>query len=447
MKKIFWVVAMLSLCSCLLFSSCSSDSLIRPADSLLAPPLYYEEYSELVDSFNKNVEGEVSFCNPQKGDYRSAIIVEDIDSDGETEALIFYKNTSDSTVARMHYFDFVDGKWISDADFNGYGNGIESIEITDMDGDGPSELIIIWSASANNIMSVYRTPANRGDYKEISNEVCLITEVVDVDGDGKKDLFFIGQSNVSGSSQRTAKVMKLSGDSVVLMDEVRLDSNISSYTALKTEKASDEEPMRIYVDALKGEQQMITELVFWDSSKSELCAPFFDEETMTNTATLRYEPIGCADINNDGTIDIPVQSRIFGRGDSLLTIDTEDIYLTEWKDYGEAGFRVVENTLVNYSDGYLIKLDKSEINSTGIRNYRSQNCWVVYKTDESGESLGEMYSVLKILSERWNSETFSAYIPIVEKDDSVVCVYVTSNGKTLGIDEEFVKSKITKIPS
>ncbi|MBQ8015299.1 MAG: hypothetical protein IJ264_03825, partial [Clostridia bacterium] len=191
----------------------------------------------------------------------------------------------------------------------------------------------------------------------------------------------------------------------------------------------------------------ITEIIYWDKKESVLCAPLFDTATMSTTETLRHEPIGCADINNDGIIDIPIQSKIFGKGDSLLTADTEDIYLTEWKNFSSGGLKPVANTLINYPDGYMIYLDESETESTGIRNYRSQNCWVVYRTDASGESTDEIYSVLKILADRWNPEKFSAYIPIVEKDDSVVCVYVTQTGKDMGIDEKFVKSKITRIPS
>lgn len=450
MKRSLTAVAAFAAAVCLLFTSCSSDLLIRPADSLLSPPLYYEEYADLVEAFNKNVEGETSFCHPQKGDYRSAITVEDVDSDGYEEAIIFYKDSRDSTVTRMHCFDFVDGRWVSDGDFNGYGNGVESIKITDMDGDGYDELMVVWAisgVSSGSIMSLYRGQRNVGEYKEISNEMCSLSEIVDVDGDGKKELFFIAQSSASGVNQRTAKVLRLSGDTVSLMGEAKIDPNISSYTSVKTEKTSDEEPMRIYVDALKGEQQMITELIFWDSKKSELCAPLLDAETMSNTATLRYEPIPCSDINNDGAIDIPVQSKIFGKGDNALTIDTENIYLTEWKNYSSSGLTGAANTLVNYSDGYMIHLDESELNTVGIRNYRSQNCWVVYETNQNGESVGEMYSVLKILPERWDEETFSAYIPISERDDGVVCVYITQSGKGAGINEDFVKSKITKIPS
>ena len=432
---------------CVLFSSCSSGSIIRPADMLLSPPLYYEEYADLVETFHKKVNTEVVMCHPGKGDYRSAIIVEDFDSDSEEEALIFYKKSEDPTLVRMHLLDRIDGRWISRNDFNGYGSSVESLVIDDMDLDGASELMVIWNASSGNILSLYRTTPKIGSYKEISNENCNLCELIDIDSDGRKEVFFVNTGNASGTVQRVAKSMKISGDSVVLMGEARLDPNISSYTAVKTEKAFDSEPMRIYIDALKGEQQMITELVYWDSSKSELCAPFLDAETMTNTVTLRYESIGCADINNDGIIDIPVQTSIFGKGDNKLTTDTENIYITEWTDYRSMEFNVVAYTLINTSDGYMINLSKNEIDYLGIRNYRSQNCWIVYKSDSEGNSQGEMFSVLKIPSDKWNQHTYNAYIPIAERDDGTVCVYITQTGKDFGIDEELIKQKISKIPS
>lgn len=447
MKRLF-VVITATFSVLFVLSSCSTDSLILPADSLLSPPLYYEEYEELVDSFNKNIEGETTLCNPKKGNYRSAIVVEDVDSDGNQEAVVFYKKNSDMSVARMHYFDSVDGRWISFGDFNGYGIGIENVVISDMDSDGKSEILVLWNtsgSSSGNILSVYRLDSVTKNYKEISNESCFLSDVIDIDGNGKKDIFLIGQHNVQNGSQKVAKAMRLSGDSIVLFGETKLDSNISSYSSVKTEKVSKDSPMRIYVDALKGEQQMITEVVYWDSSKSELCAPLLDSETMTNSATLRYEPIGCSDINNDGIIDIPVQSSVFGKGDNAVTVDTENIYLTEWKNLTSSGFSPISFTLVNYQDGYMINLDKSEINALGIRNYRSQNCWIIYSADADGEPVNELYSVLKIPFAKWNTEKFSAYIPVIENEDSVVCVFITSDGKSIGLNEEFVKSKIIKI--
>lgn len=435
---------------CLLLSSCDTAGIIRPVSSLLSPPLYYEEYEELVEAFNKKVNGDVTLCSPGSGNYRSAIVVEDLDSDGETEALIFYKNNIDDTVARMHYFNTADGKWISKGDFNGYGNGVESLEINDMDGDGKSEILVNWNTSgvsSGNILSIYRSSKYEDKYKEISNEICSVSEVIDVDSDGKKEIFFITQSNVSGVSQRIARVMKLSGDTAMLMGETKVDPNISSYTSIKTEKAAEDSPLKIYVDALKGESQMITEIIYWDSAESELCAPLLDAETMSNSLTLRYEPVASADVNNDGIIDIPVQSEILGSGDDSSTESTENVYITKWVDFSTSEeSTVVANTLINYSDGYMVFLDDNEIGKLGIRNYRAQNCWILYRTDETGESVGELFSILKIGTERWEQGSLDAYIPILEREDGVVCVYVTQSGVELGVTEDYIKSRITKLP-
>ncbi len=441
MKKIRFVIIFAVISLLFLLSSCDSARIIRPVDTLLAPPLYHEEYQSLVDAFHEKVDKNVLFCTPKNGDYRSAIVVEDVDSDGQKEAFIFYKETVESSVVRMHYFNIIDGKWASRGDFNGYGNEVEKAFITDMDSDGNSEVIVIWSVSgvsSSSIMSVYRTSYNFDEYKEISNEMCTVCEVVDIDGDSKNEIFYMNQISLSGFSQRFARAIKISGNTVVLMGEAKVDPNISSYTAVKTEKATGESPLKIYVDALKGDRQMITELIYWDKDKSELSAPMLDAETMSNTATLRYEPIASADLNNDGIIDIPVQSE-------LLDKKTEGIYITQWINYSDNQIKKIADTLVNFSDGYMIRLDEGEAEITGIRDYRSQNCWVVFKKNEKNNE-EELYSVLLIPEERWNAEDFSAYIDVLEKDDGVVCAYITKNGINRGVTEETILNKITRIP-
>ena len=432
------------LLACVLLSSCDSSKIIRPVESLLAPPLYHEEYKELVDAFYEKTGKDIVFCSPQEGDYRSAIIVEDIDSDGENEALIFYRDNADSSVARMSYLNVVDGNWVSRGTYNGYGNEIKKTFITDMDGDGNCEFVVIWSVSGvstSNIMSVYRTSYSFDEYKEISNEMCTVCEVADVDGDAAEEIFYLNQVTVSGISQRYARVMKISGETVVLMGEVKVDPNISSYTSVKTEKSSGDAPLKFYIDALKGDSQMITELIYWDNEMAELCAPFLNGETMANTDTLRYEPIASADINNDGIIDIPSQNRVLGN-----EADEGNVYVTDWINYSDDEIRTIDTTVVNFVDGYMIHLDEDEIKTMGVRNYSAQNCWIIYSTNGYGKPVSELYSVLKVTADRWNEEEFNKYISVIEKEDGVVCVYITQSGTTSGIDSKYVKSRISKIP-
>lgn len=426
-----------------LFSSCKSSDFIKPVDSLLTPPLYHEEYKSLVDAFHEKVSKNVVFCSPHKGDYRSAIIIEDLDGDNQKEALIFYRDEVESSVAKLHYFKLVDGSWISRSDFSGYGNEVEKLMISDMDGDGNSELIVIWSVSgvsSSNIMSVYRTAYSLSSYKELSTENCSLCELTDIDGDSKDEIFYISQTTASGVVQRAAKAVRLSDGGIVIMGEAKLDPNISSYTSVKTEKVSGDSPLRIYIDALKGESQMITELIYWDSEKSQLCAPFLDADTMSNIRTLRDNPLPSTDINNDGTIDIPVQSRILNEEDSA-----NKIYVTDWVDFSGEAPVTVASSVVNFADNYMINLSEDEAEEIYVISYREQNCWVVCRINADGTQT-ELYSVLSVAAERWAEDEFKAYFSVLEYENSIICAYITENGVESGITEDYLKSRITKIP-
>lgn len=444
MKKAIFLLILFSVFSCAFFSSCSSFSFVQPVGSLLNPPLYYPEYEELVNAFGRDVKTDNQFCIPYEGDYNSAIIVDNIDSDSEEEAIVFYRNKNEN-FAKMHYFDFVGGEWITYGDFNGYGNNVKSLFVNDLDKDGTGELIVIWETSGvltGDVMSVYKRTSEENSYREIANEPCLISNVVNIDSDDFEEIFYICQTKSGNATQKVAKVLKLSGDSVVIMGETKLDSNISSYVSIKTEKESENSPLKIYVDALKGEKQMITELVFWDSEKSQLVAPWLDKETLTNSLTLRFEPVECKDINNDGKIDIPIQI-LFGTEEEINeTLETDRLYLTVWMNFNDGNARVVTNTLINLSDGYGIKLTEEEINSIGVRVYKQKNCWVVYLKNDYKNTEEAIFSVIKIDKKRWETDNFDSYISISEKNEGVVCVYITETGKDLGISEKTIKNKI-----
>ncbi len=442
MKRNILSVSSIMICLLILLSSCKSSDFIKPVDTLLSPPLYHEEYESLVNAFREKVNKKAVFCSPRSGEYTSAIIIEDLDGDDENEALIFYKDEIESSVAKLHYFNIVDGEWVSRSDLSGYGNEVEKILISDMDGDGNSELIVIWrvsGVSSSNIMSVYRTSHNLDRYKELSNETCSVCELADIDGDSGDELFYINQTTSSGVVQRVARAVRLSGNSVVIMGEAKVDPNISSYVSVKTEKASGESPLRFYIDALKGETQMITELIYWDAAKSQLCAPFLDINTMSNIETLRDNSLISTDINNDGTIDIPVQGRL------MCDDGVNRIFLTRWIDYSSDEPVTVADTVVNFADNYMITLSDEEVETAGIINYSSQNCWVVCRIDKDGTQT-ELYSVLNVTAERWADDEFKAYFPVLESDGSVICAYITDKGADSGITQDYLKSRITKIP-
>ncbi len=445
MKKIVAVVAML-LSATLILSSCTNVDLFRSADSLLSPPLYFDEYEGLVEVIKKDIGSDSFFCTPFSGDYKSGIIVEDIDGDSKNEAIVLYCDGSTDQTAKVRFYE-EDGKgWSLSSSYIGYGNQVESVKVKDFDVDGVNEIVILWATSGvttSRMLTVYHRSEEKG-YKEISNEACSATFIADVDGDLYDEIFLVTTpSNNPAAPQRFARIFGIYGGAAVLKGETKVDANISGYAPIQMQNSSDGSALMIYIDAYKGERQMLTEIIYWDSEKDELCNAFFDNDTMSTSATLRYDPIPCSDINNDGIIDVPYQVEVLSSNVDPLAVDPSNVYITSWLNcYPDGSFVTVANALVNVEDGYKLMISNEERYSIGLDKYSEINCWTVYeKNTETGEKT-ELYSLMKVTSSSFENAN---YVSVLEADGYIICVNIYQGGAERGITAEQIKEKISKL--
>ena len=450
MKKRIIAVAAAVLLIAAVLSSCNAVPLIATVDSLLTPPLYYSEYEGLVSAFNSSVESSVVLCNPTEGDHLSAITVSDVDSDEAEEGIVFFRDTLEENTAHLSLFKNTDDTWKKMCDFKGYGNEVRSLTLTDLDGDGIEELIVIWSYSGidgGNVVAVYKAADKSLAYEEILFESCEIARPVDFNGNGREEIFFITSSKGENAVTKTAKLFGYSGDSLTEIGSTPVDPSAISYASFKTEKAVEQAPLKVYVDAVKSNNMMITEVFYWDEESGELQDPLYDAQVGANTATLRFEQLQCADVNNDGQIEIPVQSVYSEpRGEDDVTM-----YLTEWTyfDYDKPVFS--ESTFVNVDDGYLVNLGILGKEKLYIRKHTGGDwaSWSVYTDSKSSVSGNVLFTIIKVPKERWQNDMVgsSSYITILKQLDSVVCVNINEKGKAAGLDEAKIKKIVTRLPS
>ena len=444
-KKLVAVTAFF-VASLMLFSSCTNSRIFRTADSLLSPPLYFDEYEGLVDVVKKDIGTDAFFCTPYSGDYKSGIIVEDIDGDTKNEAIVLYCDSSSEQIAKVKFYEENGKDWEVSSSYIGYGNQVESVTVKDFDVDGVGEVVIIWATSGittNRMLSVYHRSEKTNSYNEISNETCSTTFIADVDGDLHDEIFLITTPNSkSATPQRYARIIGINGGSAVLKGETKVDANISGYASTKIQYSTDGSALMIYIDANKGERQMITEVLYWDSEKSELCNAFFDENTMSTSATLRYDPILCDDINGDGIIDIPYQMEVLSTNADPLAIDPSNVYITSWLNcYPGGEFETVANALVNFEDGYKLEVSSEERYSIGLDKYPDISCWTIYeKNTETGEK-NELYSLIKVSSDAATEN----YKTVLEGDGYKICVIIYQNGADKGITDSLIKEKVSKL--
>ena len=432
-----------ALCICLIFASCSNPTLFVPVDSLLSPPLYNSRYEGLVRAFNEHTGSVATFCNPSGGDNLSAINVTDFDGDGKEEAVILYTTVEDDTVAHMSVFDFFGNQWKFCVDFAGYGDKVTGILFEDLNSDGYTEIMVNWNYSGINnagSFTVYSTKSMNMTFSEITTVTCDIAEAVDMDDDGLSEILYITSEKTDSAIARNAELIKMGGDEFEIMGSVPVDPNVTGYVSCKSEKNNESNPMKVYFDATKSGGMMITEIVYWNAAEKALAAPLFDSEAGANTASLRYEPINCADINNDGQIEIPVQVPYENNNAGSADV----FYLTDWVYFEDAVPSYYVRTFVNTQDGYFVNLGSINKSNIYVRELGSSN-WNSWIVCSASRSIGGdvLFTITSVPAEKYDKDKYSSHVIVMKNSDIVVCVRINQSG----IDEETIKKTVMKIPT
>lgn len=108
MKRILIVLACLVIP---LFTGC--ELTFSSVDNLMKPPKLTEEQNRIDAALRDSVGDAINLVYPKTGDYKSAFIVENIDDEDSTEAIVFYKTNAGTGSVRMNILDQQNGEWVS----------------------------------------------------------------------------------------------------------------------------------------------------------------------------------------------------------------------------------------------------------------------------------------------------------------------------------------------
>lgn len=424
----------------------------KTTQDLIKPPKLYGDNAEIQTAFENSLKKreDVLLKYPSEGDYRSAYVMYDVDMDGQQEALVFYTLKSDETVIHINVLDRVDGKWISVSDVTGYGSEVNSITFNDMDNDGSAEIIICWSLYESNtskVVTVHRTTNEKNrvtGLKTMANESYSYIKLVDLDSDGNTELFLSQLDSSKDTPRAYAKLLKLiKKDTISVVGEVNLDGSVSGYSSFKIEIDMNGNPTRIYIDANKGENQMITEVVYWNKSTSTLEAPLVDPQTLTNRLTLRTPGIASMDVDGDGIIEIPTETI----NKEMLATDLGNsneikVGITKWCELKDIQLVPKIYSIVNFNDLYTMVVDNKDIDKIVVYNNLKQRKLTIYDKTITGEKGSELFSIITVAVGEWSNNPTKGY-SILKRNESLVYAYkIYSTGVSRGITPEQLASNI-----
>ena len=139
----------------LLLSASGCGFSFSPTD-LYSLPQLPAEYTELNNCINQVIESGAEYAAPVSGSNIQSVQLEDLNGDGEEEAVAFFRNTADEKPLKIYIFTAEEETYRQTAVIEGTGTSIYSIAYEDLDQDGQKELLVGWRVNTEmQALSVY----------------------------------------------------------------------------------------------------------------------------------------------------------------------------------------------------------------------------------------------------------------------------------------------------
>lgn len=344
-KKMRFALVSAALVFCSAFMT--GCSLGGSVDSLLSPPKLSKEQNAVYDALIRSVGKDIRLKYPRAGEYRSAFVFSDIDSEPDREAVVFYEKTGETEGGgnvRINIIDRRGGKWTSVYDHAGAGTGIDRILFSELGGSDRQCVIIGYTLlSGERSVQVYSYENGLLTTEYSDSYSTMFT--ADLERDGNNELILVRPEN----QMRKASLSSISADpengEITETSSVALDESATEFVSVAAGYVGKETPA-IFIDGLSG-GQLTTEIVY--SVDGQLRNPLYLGESGLIEKTRRPSGYPCTDIDLDGVIEIPTLTLFPGYFDDSAGTK---LYSTDWNVFDNYSITKKYSSFYNVSEGY-----------------------------------------------------------------------------------------------
>lgn len=446
--SIFFIMVLL----CLL-TSCSFR--FSSFDNLLRPPKLIGRYQGLQDSFENAIKDKFQLLIPENGEFQSSFITFDMDSDGNEEALVFYTLKDTPDIAKVSFFDYEDDSWIYVSSLDGLGNTIDKVVIEDVNKDGLFEIIIGWNLYSSKMNRAFVTYSVTGNnFTQTFSHPYTHFDMVDVNGDGCNDILSLYvDSSIPEQLTSVAGVYNYNAltSQFALLGETYLDGNISSYSSIRSETVNDD--IILYVEATKGQNESITEVLIWDNEKNALTAPLLDLASQTTFATWRNINLTVFDVDHDSFFEIPTSVEMPGSvvttseilNNNTVTSDNKpatQLYFTRWTKFRNNKLKPVQYSVINNDLGYMLNIKSSWVGRITVLG--NDGLWDYYRWDAKNNQIGDLLFSIYAYSNTDNEEKkqYSGYTQLKSTNTKTYVCQITTQGESFGVTEKLLADSL-----
>lgn len=291
--------------SCVL-SGCMADSTVEDLFTLPQPPM---EYAGLAGKINQLISEGYEYASPTGGQNIQSVQMVDLNMDGRSEAIAFFRRTADEKPLKIMVF-FPQGETYELlCTIESSGSSVESVQYQDMNGDGTQEMIVGWKISTDvqnvAVYSVAQEPT------VLLHNAYTRYSIQELDGDGIPSLLLF-RADADGSS--VAEFYGWRTDAMTLVYRTPLSSTMAELSAgsIVTGKLDENTPA-VYVTGVNEKGMAVTDILMCRENGA-LTNAALNWSTGVSGVIHPYRQLQPQDINGDGITEIPAPATVSEQG-------------------------------------------------------------------------------------------------------------------------------------
>lgn len=430
-------IAIILLCLFLL-TGCSMDGL--DPQSLMRPPRPTGEREEIHKVLERQAGSNFKLRYPRRGDYRSAIIMQDLTGNGKEEAIALYEE-DDGEITIM-FIGKRNNVWEELGAYTNPAAEVDMVCFGDVNSDGVKEIVVGWGSGLNNASNIciYSYAESTGKMSEISmNQSYNQMVVMDFNGDGYEEIF---TACISTAEQPAyARLSRINNGQIETMGTANLDIGVTRYISVASGKLNEKES-GVLLDGIKSSgttAAYVTELLYWDQENQTLQSPFYNPNTQSADYVKRYTSVISRDVDGDGCLEIPIVTVLPG-----YTIPAPDntYYLTNWYHYNcqEETLTRVNSMIINSADGYWFVIpdmwrDHVTVKTDADTKTMTFHEWIPPQNETDPGAIGGALLRIKVFTQQeWESENQNGeYTQLGQRDNFIYAVAILQSDNALSL--------------
>jgi len=403
-------------------------------ETYLKPPKLSEQHEQIYNALINTEGSKISLKYPKAGAYLSAFVVADIDSDPSEEAIVFYEKPnqtgSDLSTLRINFLDQENGRWDSKNDFAAEGNEVERVFISKL---GSSDItnVIIGTGSQTEKKAMLFFCDDKPEPELQSLGTYAVMDVTDLNNDSCNELIMIN----STPEGNTAQLKWLDERNTLVSGPVlTLSENTTDILQLIYGK-QNEDSTAVYLDSYINTNTIVTEIMkpeVYDGTiiLTHVNADNADSEPINRT--VRNSSLISRDIDNDGIIEIPINTVFKGYEDKP---ETEQINMTNWYVLENNMFVRKYSGYYSITDGYAFILPEKWEDKVTVKSVNDDIIFCSY--DEASENQTELMRICvagtKETEELIRKKEYSQYLQVSSSGDTIYLACLPAAGGPLAL--------------